>query len=99
MRRIGPVQGEAMCSEQSFDNHDSFCVPSLAMVQLTWDTTQNTAIHIKRAWITQEDLAGGQAQCRDVELLEAVDRAIAFDRTVDRARVYSPSLFPPEITS
>ncbi len=39
MRRIGPVQGEAMCSEQSFDNHDSFYVPSLAMVQLTWDTT------------------------------------------------------------
>ncbi len=35
---------------------------------------------------------------RDVELLEAVDRAVAFDRTVDRARVYSPSLFPPEIT-
>ena len=28
-----------MCSEQSFDNHDSFYVPSLAMVQLTWDTT------------------------------------------------------------
>ena len=22
MGRIGPVQGEAMCSEQSFDNHD-----------------------------------------------------------------------------
>src|SRR3974377_1557066 len=41
MRRIGPVQGEAMCSEQSFDNHDSFYVPSLAMVQLTWDTTRN----------------------------------------------------------
>ena len=29
-----------MCSEQSFDNHDSFYVPSLAMVQLTWDTTE-----------------------------------------------------------
>ena len=35
---------------------------------------------------------------RDVELLEAVDRVVAFDRTVDRARVYSPSLFLPEIT-
>jgi len=31
-----------MCSEQSFDNHDSFYVPSLAMVQLTWDTTAPT---------------------------------------------------------
>ena len=40
----------------------------------------------------------GKLRRRDVELLEAVNRAVAFDRTVDRARVYSPSLFPPEIT-
>jgi hypothetical protein len=33
-----------MCSEQSFDNHDSFYVPSLAMVQLTWDTTQTPGL-------------------------------------------------------
>ena len=37
----------------------------------------------------------GKLRRRDVEPL---DRAVAFDRTVDRARVYSPSLFPPEIT-
>ncbi len=54
MRRIGPVQGEAMCSEQSFDNHDSFYVPSLAMVQLTWDTTP--------AWIkTNPDAINSQS--------------------------------------
>jgi hypothetical protein len=40
----------------------------------------------------------GKLTRRDVELLEALDRAVAFDRTVDRARVDSPSLFPPEIT-
>jgi hypothetical protein len=32
------------------------------------------------------------------ELLEGLDRALAFDRTADRARSLSPSLFPPEIT-
>lgn len=40
----------------------------------------------------------GKLTRRDVELLEALDRAVAFDRTVDRARVDSPSLFPPEMT-
>ena len=39
-----------MCSEQSFDNHDSFYVPSLAMVQLTWDTTQNQELKLPNGW-------------------------------------------------
>jgi hypothetical protein len=33
-----------------------------------------------------------------VEVLEGLDRAIAFDRALDRARVCSPSAFPPEMT-
>jgi hypothetical protein len=33
-----------------------------------------------------------------MDAMEGFDRALAFDRTVDRARRLSPSLFPPEIT-
>jgi hypothetical protein len=40
----------------------------------------------------------GKLRRKDVHLLAALDRAISFDRTVERARVQSPSLFPPEIT-
>jgi hypothetical protein len=34
----------------------------------------------------------------ELEVLKGLDRALAFDRTADRARRLSPSLFPPEIT-
>lgn len=41
----------------------------------------------------------GRLTRRDIELLDALDRAVAFERTVDRARASSPSAFPPDITT
>ena len=40
----------------------------------------------------------GNDRHQDAELWEGLDRALAFDRTVDQVRRSSPSLFPPEIT-
>ncbi len=40
----------------------------------------------------------GKLRRKDVQLLAALDRAIAFDHTAERARDRSPSVFPPEIT-
>jgi hypothetical protein len=40
----------------------------------------------------------GRLTRRDLELLEGLDRAVAFDRIVDRAMASSPSAFPPELT-